>query len=158
MSNPGPAPRRNPYRDPSAYWPEGVPPLGVPAATGQRGEARPGHGELVRRGERAASPVSRPGSSPGSGQRRSRQPREAKPVSRLATLLGGLSLGLGLLAFTLGFAPWIGAVLAAPPLVGSVFSAWGSFARSKFRAARISAMAVAGVALSALHVVMLFVR
>jgi hypothetical protein len=131
----------------------------VPAATGQRGEARPGHGELARRGERAASPVSPPGSSPGSGQRRSRQPREAKPVSRLATLLGGLSFAAGLTAFTLGFIPggW-GLFLAAGPLVFSTLTAWGSFARSKFRAARISAMAVAGVALSALHVVMLFVR
>lgn len=73
-------------------------------------------------------------------------------------MLGGASLGFGLMALTLGFVPWIGAVLAAGPLVLSVFGAWGSFARSRFRAARVSAMAIAGVALSALHVLMLFVR
>ena len=146
VSTPGPAPRRNPYRDPSAYWPDGVPPLGTPGAAGQ------GRGELVRRGEHAPSPVSVPKRRPAA------EPRPPKPVSRLATVLGGISLACGLLALTLGFVPWIGAVLAAPPLLGSVFGAWGSFARSKFRAARVSAMAIAGVALSALHVVMLFVR
>lgn len=146
VTTPGPVPRRNPYRDPSAYWPDGVPPLGTPGAANQR------HGELVRRSEHAPSPVSAP------NRRRPAGPRPPKPVSRLATVLGGVSLGLGLLALTLGFVPWIGAVLAAPPLLGSVFGAWGSFARSKFRAARVSAMAIAGVALSALHVVLLFVR
>ncbi|WP_369046317.1 hypothetical protein [Sinomonas sp. P10A9] len=143
MSTPGHAPRRNPYRDPSAYWPDGVPLAGTPGAAEQR------RGELVRRGESAPSAVA---------PTRQRGPRPYKPVSRLATALGGISLGLGLLALTLGFVPWIGAFLAAPPLLGSVFGAWGSFARSRFRAARISAMAIGGVALSALHVVMLFVR
>lgn len=146
MSTPGAAPRRNPYRDPSAYWPGGVPPIGTPGAADQS------RGERVRRGDSTPSPVTAP------KQRRTAEARQPKPVSRLATLLGGVSLGLGLLALTLGFVPWIGAVLAAPPLLGSVFGAWGSFARSKFRAARVSAMAIAGVALSALHVVMLFVR
>ncbi|BCT74689.1 hypothetical protein SCMU_05310 [Sinomonas cyclohexanicum] len=145
MSTPGPDPRRNPYRDPSAYWPDGVPPVAPPGAANQS------RGELVRPGEHAPSPVT-------AGARRSSEPRPAKPVSRLATVLGGVSLGLGLLALTLGFVPWIGAVLAAPPLLGSVFGAWGSFARSKSLAARVSVMAIAGVALSVLHVVMLFVR
>lgn len=146
MSTPGDAPRRNPYRDPSAYWPDGVPPAGMPGAASQ------GRGELVGRGEPAPSRITPKRDRPAAASR----PR--KPVSRLATALGCASLCFGLMALTLGFVPWIGAVLAAFPLVASVLGAWGSFARSRFRAARVSAMAVAGVALSALHVVMLFVR
>ncbi|WP_413249791.1 hypothetical protein [Sinomonas flava] len=162
MSTPGNAPRRNPYRDPSAYWPDGVPP-GSTSAPGSRGldglvpdgQVPDGQrrGELARRGE--ASP-----SSAGSRRREPRQPRPPKPASRLATFLGALSLGFGIMAFSLGFIPsWFGAVLAAGPLTASVFAAWGSFARSKARVARISAMAIAGVTLSALHVALLmFVR
>lgn len=157
VSTPGNAPRRNPYRDPSAYWPDGVPPgsTSAPGSRGLDGLVPDGqrHGELARRGE--SSP-----SSAGSRRGEPRQPRPPKPASRLATFLGALSLGFGIMAFSLGFIPsWFGAVLAAGPLTASVFAAWGSFARSKARAARISAMAIAGVALSALHVALLmFVR
>ncbi|WP_430298361.1 hypothetical protein [Sinomonas sp. B1-1] len=157
MSTPGNAPRRNPYRDPSAYWPDGVPP-GSTSARGSRGldglvPDGQRHGELARRGE--ASP-----SSAGSRRSEPRQPRPPKPASRLATFLGVLCFAAGLTTFTVGFIPggW-GAFLASGPLVFAALAGWGSFARSKARAARISGMAIAGVALSALHVALLmFVR
>jgi hypothetical protein len=151
VSIPGPAPRRNPYRDPSAYWPDGVPPADAhgSAAHGLDGLVPDGRqrGELVRRSERPAQPAGR------------QQRRVPKPVSRLATVLGAFSLFFGIAALALGPIPYgIGAFLSSGPLLVSTLAAWGSFARSKVRAARVSAMAVAGVALSVLHVVLLLVR
>ncbi|GAB3270536.1 hypothetical protein GCM10027449_05510 [Sinomonas notoginsengisoli] len=154
MSIPGNAPRRNPYRDPSAYWPDGVPPVGshVPGSQGIDGLVPDGRrrGEVARRGE--------PAPSSAQPHRRNMPRRAPKPLSRLATVLGAISLGFGIMALTLGVVPWIGAFLSAGPLAASALAAWGSFARSKVLAARVSAMAVAGAALSVLHVVMLFVR
>ncbi|GAB4098112.1 hypothetical protein [Sinomonas halotolerans] len=151
MSTPGPAPRRNPYRDPSAYWPDGVPPGGTGAPRG---------GELVRGPgiPSSSAPQPRPVPDAGRSTAEPRGLRPRRPASRLATVLGGAALGFGLMSVTLGLVPWIGALLAALPLAFSVLSAWGSFARSRMRAARVSAMAVAGAALSVLHVVTLFVR
>lgn len=153
VTTPGNAPRRNPYRDPSAYWPDGVPPGAAASGRGLDGLLPDAsrRGEVVRAGAGPASPAP-------AQQRRAAERRPPKPVSRLATGLGAVALGFGILALTLGAVPWIGAFLAAGPLLGSAFAAWGSFARSKVRAARVSAMAVAGVALSALHVILLFVR
>ncbi|MGT2463087.1 hypothetical protein [Sinomonas atrocyanea] len=60
MTTPGNAPRRNPYRDPSAYWPDGVQPG---AATSGRGldDLLPDgtrRGEVVRAGGGPASSAS----------------------------------------------------------------------------------------------------
>jgi hypothetical protein len=109
------------------------------------------HGALARPGEAAPS-------SAGPRRREPRQPRPPKPASRLATFLGAVSLGFGVLGFIVGLTPWIGAFLAAGPVLFSAVSAWGSFVRSRIRAARLSGLAIAGVAVSALCVVMLLVR
>jgi hypothetical protein len=106
------------------------------------------HGELARTGEAA----------PSSAGPRGREPRPPKPASRLATFLGAVSLGFGVLGFMVGLTPWIGAFLAAGPVLFSALSAWGSFVRSRIRAARVSGLAIAGVAVSVLCVVTLLVR
>ena len=147
MTIPGQPPRRNPYRDPSAYWPDGVPPLDADI----RG-AVARFGQVARPGEGPASSAA----APAAPARAGRTPRTRRPVSRGANVLGGMSLGAGLFALTLGLVPLIGAVLAAGPLVVAVLCGWGAIARARAKEARVPAMALLGIALSVLHVVLLF--
>ena len=77
-------------------------------------------------------------------------------MSRGASVLGGMSLAAGLVALTLGLVPWVGALLAAGPLAIAVLCGWGAIARARAKEARIPAMALLGIALSVLHIVLLF--
>ena len=101
----------------------------------------------------------RPGRPPLSdaGPRPGRPRRTRKPASRLATVLGGVSLGFGLFALMLGLVPYIGPVLAAAPLAIAVLAGWGGLARARARAARYPATAITGLGLSLLHIVLMFV-
>ena len=156
MSIPGQPPRRNPYRDPSAYWPDGFRPGSVPRSADPDGLlAEDG---LPADGRRGGEPAPRPGPAPSpDAQRAPRPARARKPVSRLATVLGGVSLGFGLFALMLGLVPYIGPVLAAAPLAIAVLAGWGGLARARARAARYPATAFTGLGLSLLHIVLMFV-
>ncbi len=114
---------------------------------------------MLAEGRRGGELVPRPGPAPSfdAGRRTPRPQRARKPASRLATVLGGVSLGFGLFALMLGLVPYIGPVLAAAPLAVAVLAGWGGLARARARAARYPATAFTGLGLSLLHIVLMFV-